>query len=163
MSTETDIKLTSLYDTDYQLWLEDTVAQLKSQNFSALDLENLVEEIESLGKSNKQSLNSYLKRLCEHLLKVGYWKTERDRCFSGWDREIENFRQEIQEILDDSPSLRNWLRERYPAEYIKGRRLFLKSSGIDPKQVPESPCFSLEQVLDEDWLPWQPDSDPFDN
>ncbi|MGF1517090.1 MAG: DUF29 domain-containing protein [Nodosilinea sp.] len=159
MSAEIDIKPKSLYDQDYQLWLKNTVTQLQSQNFSALDLENLIEELESLGRSDKQSLNSYLKRLCEHLLKLSYWETERNRCFSGWDREIENFRQEIQEILDDSPSLRNQLAERYPAEYIKGRKLFLKVSKLDPKQVPESPCFSLEQALADDWLPWRPDSD----
>ena len=159
MSAEIDIKPKSLYDQDYQLWLKNTVTQLQSQNFSALDLENLIEELESLGRSDKQSLNSYLKRLCEHLLKLSYWETERNRCFSGWDREIENFRQEIQEILDDSPSLRNQLSERYRPEYIKGRKLFLKVSKLDPKRVPESPCFSLEQALADDWLPWRPDSD----
>ncbi|PSN13676.1 DUF29 domain-containing protein [filamentous cyanobacterium CCT1] len=162
MSTETNVKLKSLYDQDYQLWLEDTVAHLKSHNFDALDLENLIEEIESLGRSDKQSLNSYLKRLCEHLLKLSYWETERDRCFSGWDREIENFRQEIQEILDDSPSLRNRLGDRYPAAYVRGRRLFLKVSKLDSERIPESPCFSLEQALDDDWLPWRPDSETID-
>ncbi|WP_017300540.1 DUF29 domain-containing protein [Nodosilinea nodulosa] len=161
MSAEIDVKPKSLYDQDYQLWLENTVAQLQSQDFSALDLENLIEEIESLGRSDKRSLNSYLKRLCEHLLKLRYWETERDRCFSGWDREIVNFRQEIQAILDDSPSLRNHLRNRYAAEYIKGRELFLKSSKLDPQQVPEDPWFTLEQALDDNWLPWQPD--PPDN
>ncbi len=157
MSAEIHVKPKSLYDQDYQLWLEDTVAQLQSQNFSALDLENLIEEIESLGRSDKRSLNSYLKRLCEHLLKLSYWETERNRCFSGWDREIGNFRQEIQEILDDSPSLRNHLRNRYTAEYVKGRDLFLRVSKLDAKQVPEEPWFTLEQALDSKWLPWQPD------
>ncbi|MBE9109202.1 DUF29 domain-containing protein [Nodosilinea sp. LEGE 07298] len=159
MSTETDVKPKSLYDRDYQLWLDNTVAHLKSRNFDAIDLENLIEELESLGRSDKKSLNSYLKRLCEHLLKLSYWETERERCFSGWDREIENFRQEIQEILDDSPSLRSSLRERYSDEYIKGRKLFLKVSKLDAKRVPESPCFSLEQALDDNWLPWRPDSE----
>ncbi|PZV01448.1 MAG: DUF29 domain-containing protein [Leptolyngbya sp.] len=162
MSTETDVKSKPLYDQDYQLWLEDTVAHLKSRNFDAIDLENLIEEIESLGRSDKQSLNSYLKRLCEHLLKLSYWETERDRCFLGWDREIENFRQEVQEILADSPSLRNRLGERYSAEYTKGRRLFLKVSNLDSERIPERPCFSLEQALDDDWLPWRPDSETID-
>jgi Domain of unknown function DUF29 len=51
---------TSLYDTDYQLWLDQTVSQLKAQDFSQIDLENLIEEIESLGKSDKRAIASYL-------------------------------------------------------------------------------------------------------
>lgn len=60
-------KLVSLYDTDYQLWLDQTVAQLQTHDFSSIDLENLIEEIASLGKSDKRSISSYLMRLCEHL------------------------------------------------------------------------------------------------
>jgi hypothetical protein len=67
MSAETDIQTRPLYDTDYQLWLEETVDQLQSQDFGALDLENLIEEIKSLGKRDQRSLASYLMRLCEHL------------------------------------------------------------------------------------------------
>lgn len=59
-------KPTSLYDADYQLWLEYTVAQLKARDFSNLDLENLIEEIEGLGRSDKRAVSSYLLRLCEH-------------------------------------------------------------------------------------------------
>jgi hypothetical protein len=60
----------SLYETDYQLWLDQTVKQLRSHDFSNIDLENLIEEIESLGKSDKRAVSSYLMRLCEHLLKM---------------------------------------------------------------------------------------------
>lgn len=59
-----------LYDKDYQLWLEQTIAQLQTQDFSDIDLENLIEEIKSLGKRDKRAICSYLMRLCEHLLKV---------------------------------------------------------------------------------------------
>ncbi len=158
MSAEIDVKPKSLYDQDYQLWLEDTVAQLQSQNFSALDIENLIEEIESLGKSDRRSLSSYLRQLCEHFLKLRYWEADRERCFRGWDLEIANFRLEIQAILEDSPSLRNALKERFSLEYGKARKAFLKASSLKPDLIPKEPDFTLEQVLDEDWLPWQPDS-----
>jgi hypothetical protein len=88
MTTELKTQLAALYDTDYQLWLEQTVAQLQSQHFSDLDLENLIEELTSLGKSDKRAIASYLMRLCEHLLKIKYWQTERDHCFRGWDLEV---------------------------------------------------------------------------
>ena len=94
-----------LYQTDYQLWLAETVGKLRSQNFSGLDLENLIEEIESLGRSERNAISSYLMRLCEHLLKIRYWESERNYCLRGWSREVNNFRIAIQRELESSPSL----------------------------------------------------------
>jgi hypothetical protein len=70
MSGEANVESKSLYDADYQLWIDDTVAHLQSRNFDALDLENLIEEIESLGGSDKRSLSSYLMRLGEHFFQA---------------------------------------------------------------------------------------------
>ena len=107
----------------------------------------------------RHAISSYLMRVCEHLLKLKYWESERDRCFRGWDVEIANFRIQIQRTLSNSPSLKNYLSEIFEQEYRNGRRLFLKASGLEAMRIPEQPCFSLEQALDEDWLPWQPLSD----
>ncbi|MCT7977402.1 DUF29 domain-containing protein [Laspinema olomoucense] len=142
-----------LYDTDYQLWLEQTIAQLQTHDFSHIDLENLIEEITSLGKRDKRAICSYLMRLCEHLLKVKYWQQERETCIRGWTLEIRNFRLQIQLILKDSPSLKNYLQENFIQEYQNGRKLFFDATGLNSDLIPEDPCFRLEQVLDEDWLP----------
>ena len=56
MQPQVKAQTTSLYDTDYQLWLDHTVSQLKAQDFSQIDLENLIEEIESLGRSDKRAM-----------------------------------------------------------------------------------------------------------
>ena len=146
-------KLASLYDTDYQLWLDKTVAQLKTHDFSSIDLENLIEEIASLGKSDKRSISSYLMRLCEHLLKIKYWESEREMSLRGWKLEVRNFRLQIQAILQDSPSLKNYLRENFVGDYRKGRKLFLDGSELDSTSIAKEPWFTLEQALDEDWLP----------
>ncbi|MCT7995245.1 DUF29 domain-containing protein [Laspinema olomoucense] len=142
-----------LYDTDYQLWLEQTIAQLQTHDFSHIDLENLIDEITSLGKKDKRAICSYLMRLCEHLLKVKYWQQERETCIRGWTLEIRNFRLQIQLILKDSPSLKNYLQENFIQEYQNGRKLFLDATGFNSDIIPEDPCFRLEQVLDQDWLP----------
>lgn len=148
-------KPTLLYDTDYQRWVEETVAQLKAQNFSRLDLDNLIEEIESLGRSEKNAVSSYLMRLCEHLLKIKYRESERERCLRGWNREVLNFRLEIQTALETSPSLKPFLQDRFIKHYQNGRKLFLKASELEAHLIPEEPEFTLEQALDEDWWPWQ--------
>jgi hypothetical protein len=156
MQPQVKAKSTSLYDTDYQLWLAQTVDQLKSHNFSNLDLENLVEEIESLGRSQKQAVSSYLMRLCEHLLKIRYWQVERERYFRGWKLEVRNFRLQIQAELEASPSLKSFLEDVFVKQYRNGRNLFLDASDFNGNLIPEEPEFSLEQALDEDWFPWQP-------
>ena len=157
MQPQVKAQFTSLYDTDYQLWLDHTVFQLKAQDFSQIDLENLIEEIESLGRSDKRATASYLMRLCEHLLKIKYWESERETCLRGWKLEVRNFRLQVQAILKDSPSLKNHLRENFLAEYQNGRKLFLDDSELDGTLIPEQPSFTVEQALDEDWLPWQPE------
>ena len=147
----------ALYDTDYQLWLAQTAAQLKAKDFKNLDLENLIEEIESLGRSEKRAVSSYLMRLCEHLLKIKYWESEREMCFRGWKLEVRNFRLQIQEELETSPSLNSFLNDAFAKQYRNGRKLFLDLSDLSEKLIPKEPDFTLEQALDEDWLPWQPE------
>ncbi|MEA5448970.1 DUF29 domain-containing protein [Leptolyngbya sp. CCNP1308] len=149
----TQVNTPSLYDTDFLLWIENTVACLQARKFENLDLENLIEEIDSLGRSDKRAVSSYLMRLCEHLLKMAFWDSERANCFRGWDSEIANFRAQVQEQLDTSPSLRPWLEKDFLKQYKLGRKLFLKSSGLAADVVPENPFFSLDQALEEDWLP----------
>lgn len=157
MQLEVKTQSIALYDTDYQRWLAQTVAQLKAKDFSNLDLENLIEEIESLGKSEKRAISSYLMRLCEHLLKIKYWESEREMCFRGWKLEVRNFRLQIQESLETSPSLNSFLNDAFAKQYRNGRKLFLDLSDLSEKLIPQEPYFTLEQALDEDWLPWQPE------
>lgn len=156
MKSEVPAKSASLYDTDYLLWIEETVAKLRSQDFNTIDLENLIEEIESLGKSDRRAIVSYLRRLCEHLLKIQYWESERENCFRAWKLEVRNFRLQIQAIFKDSPSLQNYLKENFTPAYHEGRRLFLDESDLNPGFIPSEPKFTLEQALAQDWLPWQP-------
>jgi len=155
--SELKMKLVFLYNTDYQRWLEQTAAQLKANDFSNLDLENLIEEIESLGKSDKRAIASYLLRLCEHLLKLKYWEAEREMCFRGWVLEVNNFRSEIELILKDSPSLKQFLEENFTPAHQKARKNLLKVMPLLTDLVSQEPSFTLEQALDEDWLPWQPE------
>ncbi|NCJ06083.1 DUF29 family protein [Synechococcales cyanobacterium C] len=157
MEPQVKTKPALLYDTDYQLWLEEIAAQLKAQDFSKLDLENLIEEIESLGRSEKHAILSYLMRLCEHLLKIKYWESERELCLRGWKREVINFRLQIQEALETSPSLKSFIKDGFVRQYKNGRKLFLNASELNASLIPEEPDFTLEQALDENWLPWQPE------
>ena len=106
--------MTALYNRDFNLWIQQTVSDLKNKDMDAIDWNNLIDEIEGIGKSDCRALQSYLSRLIEHLLKLKYWDAERDRCERGWKIEILEFRSRIIRILEDSPSLTNYLTEIYP-------------------------------------------------
>jgi len=79
-------KVKNLYNQDFALWIEATVKQLKSGDLSQVDLENLIEEVESLGKSQRKAVDNFLTRLLEHLLKRCY--VVLPDCYRGWEIEI---------------------------------------------------------------------------
>ena len=144
---------TTLYDTDYNLWLEETVQQLQAQDFNAIDWVNLIEEISSLGRSEKKAIKSLLTRLFEHLLKLAYWERERDYNQNHWKREILNFRQQIRDDLKTSPSLKRYLTEVFDESYQDARKLVSLVSQLPLETFPSSPIGNVEQILDENWLP----------
>jgi len=95
---------TSLYDSDILLWVEDTVAKLRVGDFAHLDLENLIDEVESLGISQKKELLNRLITLLEHLLKRMYVFMPNDN--NGWERTIRNQRNKLEALLIQVPSLK---------------------------------------------------------
>jgi len=153
MVTESQQRQKPLYDTDYYLWVVETVKKLQNQDFEAIDWENLIDEVSDLSRREKQKLRSLLKRLVEHLLKLKYWEFQLKDNETHWKREILNFRQQLQEILADSPSLKPYIKEVYPECYRKGRKLASTASGLPLTSFPSEPIAPLEQVLDENWLP----------
>lgn len=100
------IGLKPLYDQDFALWVEDTVNKLKARNTEDLDWENLIEEVESLGARDRRELESRLTTLFEHALKRCYVPSS--DCYRGWEVTISRTQQELNRILRDSPSLRNY-------------------------------------------------------
>lgn len=95
-----------LYESDFLLWTQDTVAKLKARDFDHLDLENLIEEIETLGRSEKQELESRLEVLLAHLLKRIY--VNMPDCFNGWENTIREQRRRIFLRLKNTPSLKTY-------------------------------------------------------
>jgi len=102
-------KVKNLYVRDFALWIEATVKQLKSGDLSQVDLENLIEEVESLGKSQRKAVDNFLTRLLEHLLKRCY--VVLPDCYRGWEIEIRNFRKELKKEFKYSPSLKRFMIE----------------------------------------------------
>jgi len=143
----------SLYDTDYHLWVIETVNQLERREFNILDLENLIEELSDLSRREKRKLESLLTRLFEHLLKLKYWQSERVQNQYHWQAEILNFRKQIQKELKSSPSLKPYLLEIFAECYQDSREIVSTRSQILLEIFPSEAIANLDQILDENWLP----------
>ncbi|MCW6037832.1 DUF29 domain-containing protein [Spirulina subsalsa FACHB-351] len=137
-----------LYDTDYHQWLQETIEHLRVRNFEQIDWDNLIEELDSMGKNDKRALVSLLTRLLEHLLKLAYWEAEKPRVSKHWASEIVNFRAQIEQRLEDSPSLVSQL----PTFYEKAYPVAVKSVS-KLFTLPEDAHITLEQTLSNDWFP----------
>jgi hypothetical protein len=150
MITQLGEKIRQLYDQDYVLWLEQMAQQLRDRNVDALDWQHLLEEIEDLGRAQKNAVESYLRQLLKHLLLYGYWVEQKDYCGEGWADEIDNFRNEL-EILLRSKTLYNYAESIFEATYEKARRSAVKKTKLDifPAQCP----YPLKRVLDLEFLP----------
>jgi len=104
--TQAVVSRKDLYDRDFLEWTQETVAKLRNRDFDHLDLENLIEEIEGLGRSEKQELESRLETLLAHLIKRMY--INMPECFNGWENTIREQRRRITLRLKQTPSLKNY-------------------------------------------------------
>ncbi len=96
--------LKPLYESDYLLWTQDVIAKLKAKDFDSIDIDNLIEEIEDLGRSAKRELKQRLATLLEHLLKRLYVNMPQE--YNGWKRTIREQRRQIKRELKETPSLK---------------------------------------------------------
>ena len=152
------------YEEDYYLWTQTMVEKLKNKDYLSVDWDNLIEEIEDMGKSQhldwiwrgdlaiplgqKRAVESLLLRLTEHLLKLKYWEAEKERNKKHWQSEVVNFRVLLRKRLKESPSLKAKLSEIYAEILSNSERSMSKLFDL-----PEKTELTLTQVLDEDWFP----------
>jgi hypothetical protein len=147
---------TTLYQQDFSLWAQKTAQLLREGRFSEIDLETLAQEVEDLGKSERRAIASYLTVLLTHLLKWQYQPAGRQYTAEGepkgsWAGSITYSRLEIQKLINDNPSLRNFPATVIAQSYQDAVKVAAKETGL--KAFPSECPFSIEQVLDDTWLP----------
>ncbi len=134
----------SLYDQDFYQWTQEQAALLKAGALSQLDIENLTEEIESIGKSQKKELISRLVVLLVHMLK---WDHQSDRRGRSWLKTIATQRTEIEILLYDNLSLKNELSN----TVLKAYRLAVKQAstetGLGIGSFPLNCTYTIEQIM----------------
>jgi hypothetical protein len=138
------------YDEDFYAWTEEQARLLRAGEFSQVDVENVAEELESMGRSDRRALDSHLVVLLMHLLK---WQIQVLHRSPGWAGTIREQRERIEDLLQESPSLRQHIAQIRPPLYSRARRAAANETGLALKSFPQACPFTPEQVLSEEFLP----------
>lgn len=140
----------SLYETDFYAWTEEQVNLLKNQQWEQLDTTNLIEEIESLGRKERQELRNRLGVLLGHLLK---WQFQSEKRSSSWLSTIREQQIQIKLLLADSPSLKPYLNQCFLAAYELGLALAIRETALGEQIFPQVCPYTPEQTMNSDFLP----------
>jgi predicted nucleic acid-binding Zn-ribbon protein len=140
------MQTTTLYDQDFYAWTQRQIELLQAKQWAEVDIENLIEELDSLGKQQRQELRNRLGVLLGHLLKWHYQPEARSKSWTGTIREQ---RQQIQRHLQENPSLKPYLSEAIEIGYQTGLNLIDIETPLDSRQLPQACPFSEAEIFEQ--------------
>jgi Domain of unknown function DUF29 len=144
------VEVATLYDQDFCLWAEQTAQLLRTGQYGAIELENLIDEVEDMSRSEKRVLLSNARVVLMHLLKYQYQAEKRS---NSWLSSIREHRTRLQDTFRDSPSLRGYFQAMYDESYQNARKQAADETGLPLQTFPIESPFSVDDCLDEDFLP----------
>ena len=138
------IPISSLYEVDFFAWTQQQAALLRDRHWNQIDLPNLIEEIESLGKQQRQELRNRLSILIGHLLK---WEYQPERRSRSWLATIKIQRLDTIELLEENLSLQSYLEEALGKAYRKAIELAASEIDRSTNQFPTECPYGLAEIL----------------
>jgi len=141
---------TRLYETDFYGWIQSQAESMRSGDLAGLDMENLIEEIESMGKSQQRALESRLEVLLAHLLK---WQFQPTLQGPSWRFTIEEQRARIARLLEKNPSLKRHVPEAFEEAYGFAVRMAARETGMGSGSFPSRCPWTFGQATDPDFWP----------
>ncbi|HLB43263.1 MAG TPA: DUF29 domain-containing protein [Gammaproteobacteria bacterium] len=144
------IKHKKEYDRDFYAWAIHNAQLLRQGKLSEVDIKNVAEEIESMGKSEKRELINRLAILMAHLLK---WQYQPGNRGNSWKYTIKEQRSCLSRLIEESPSLKHELEKRLGEAYEDACYIALSETGLNEDAFPKTSPFSLKQVLNQDFFP----------
>ena len=139
-----------LYDRDFYAWSRQQADFLRAGDFASADIENIAEEIASLGRTEKRELVSRLAILLLHLLK---WLYQPDKRGASWEASVRVQRNRLQDHLDDNPSLKPLLPQALASAYRDAALEAVAETGLSAATFPRDCPWPAEQALDADFWP----------
>lgn len=147
---KTTISISSLYTSDFYAWTQEQVSLLRNHQWHKIDLQNVIEEIASLGKQQRQELRNRLSILIGHLLKLQFQPQHRSR---SWLATLRIQRLDTIELLEENPSLKSYLEEVVGKAYLKGVELAVRETDLPHRTFPSDCPYSLTEILDDRFYP----------
>ena len=144
------VEQADLYDEDFFEWTFRNAELLRAGRFEQADIEHVAEEIEDMGKRDLHEVNSRVEVLVRHLLK---WQLQPGKKSRSWVRTIASQRKGLAQRLDDSPSLRVKIQPNLGRNYQYALKLAVIETGLPKNHFPAECPFTVEQILDPDFLP----------
>ncbi len=138
------------HERDFYAWANEQAGLLRAGRLSEADIDHIAEEIESIGKTEKRELVSRLTVLLLHMLK---WQFQPSRRGASWRASISNARDDIDDHLDDNPSLKSLLGASVAAGYRRARRQAAAETDLPETVFPVSCPWSYDQMIDPDFWP----------
>jgi hypothetical protein len=138
------------YQSDFYSWTQEQAALLKAGRLQELDIENLIEEIETMGRSEKRELESRLAVLLVHLLKWQYQPVRRGRI---WQLTIDEQRLQFSKVLNDNPGLKPHLDQIIKDAYTLAIIRSSKETALEKTVFPDACPWEVAQILDEGFYP----------
>ncbi len=142
-----------LYEADFYAWTQEQATLLRTQQWSWIDLPNLIEEIESLGRQQRHELRNRLSVLLGHLLKWEYQPQQRSR---SWLATLRIQRLDLTDLLEENPSLKPTIEEALCKAYLKGVELAVGETDLPGSIFPVECPYSLAEILDSHFYPGEP-------
>jgi hypothetical protein len=142
--------ITTLYETDFYAWTQRQAELLRSEEFEQVDWDNLIEEIESLGKSQRQEVRNRLTVLIMHLLKLHVQRRAQTR---SWRVTVTTQRIDLDLLLADNPSLRANLAAFVVEAYPFAVKKAIAETGLSEDAFPSTCPWRAEQIMDEAFWP----------
>jgi len=142
-----------LYDTDFDAWTQQQAQALQEKDWAALDLVNLIEEVEDLAQRHRDAAESYLEVILLHALKWHYQPQERPPRGRGWRNSMNAARRRLRKLWRDHSSVRATLPQRYALVYDDARAGAADETDLPLATFPETCPWGLDEVLQDSWLP----------
>lgn len=139
-----------LYESDFYSWTQEQARLLRSGQLDALDVANIIEEIETRGRSERASLKSAYRLICSHLLKMMVQPEKRTR---SWHDTIDRERGEVGDILSENPGLRPMRDDIFAKAYALARKDAARETRIPLARFPDTPPFTREACEDPAYWP----------
>ncbi|NCC27308.1 MAG: DUF29 domain-containing protein [Gammaproteobacteria bacterium] len=145
--------LSELYKTDFHAWTLKAAELIRQHRFDEVNTDDLAEELDSMGKKERNEIANRLVVLLAHLLK---WQFQPAYRSTSWRSSLIEQRKQIQRQIQSSPSVKPYVPEAIDDAYPDAVDIAVRETLLGPERFPRSCPYAIDEILDFDFYPNEP-------